>query len=135
MEKIIITIVLLVLSGVFKAVMDLSSEHRFREEFWNKNESWHLKWKTDNNFNLTGSGKHWWYFGLHRTRYDERFPYSSTILVFLTDGWHLFQFLFLSCLELAIAIQFDHWIWVFIIAKITLSGVFELVYSNIKKRL
>lgn len=142
MEKIIITVVLLIIAAVFKALMDLSSEDRFNKLWLNK-ESWIFKWKHKKVKNgeqvsrvLTGwRTKHWWYLGLKTTKYPERFPFSSTILVFLTDGWHLFQFFFLSCIELAIAIQFDHWVFWFFMFKIILSGSFEFTYSIIKKRL
>jgi hypothetical protein len=143
MEKIIITVVLLIIAAVFKAFMDLSSENKF-ERTWLNKEAWIFKWKHEKRKQshdqishvLVGwKTKHWWYLGLKETAYPERFPFSSTILVFLTDGWHLFQFFFLSCIELAIAIQFDHWVFWFFMFKIILSGSFEFTYSIIKKRL
>ncbi|MHA2218085.1 MAG: hypothetical protein ACXACY_19290 [Candidatus Hodarchaeales archaeon] len=85
MEKIIITVVLLIIAAVFKALMDLSSEDRFNKLWLNK-ESWIFKWKHKKVKNgeqvsrvLTGwRTKHWWYLGLKTTKYPERFPFSST---------------------------------------------------------
>lgn len=117
MEKLVITITLIVLAAIFKALMDLSSEDRFNKSWWDKSTGWRNKYK------------------LGKVENGPAFPGSTTVLVFLTDGWHLFQFLFLSCIEMAIAIQFDQWWWYFIGIKIILSGSFELIYSQIKKRL
>jgi len=109
------TISLIVLAGVFKALMDFSSEDRFTNPRLNKSTGWTFKWRNGD------------------PSQGEAFPLSSTVLVFLTDGWHLFQFFFLSSIELSIAIQFDHWMLSFIGIKILLSGSFELIYRLLKK--
>jgi hypothetical protein len=61
--------------------------------FLNTEESWSNKWKLNDYFQpLPYAKKRWYYFGIH-PKYQERYFLSSTILVFLTDGEHLFQFL------------------------------------------
>lgn len=50
-----------------------------------------------------------WYYRFYNLRYREKFPLSATLLVFLTDGYHLmqfFMFIFLS-LSITFAIGFD----------------------------
>ena len=69
------------------------SNWKYSKHFLNTNLSWKKKWKLDSKGHVIPTEKHHWYhFGVFPT-YIERFPYSSTILVFLTDGEHLFQFL------------------------------------------
>ena len=74
------------MAALLNAVMDVSSENKFKRDWWNKDKSWKNKWK----------------HGIPEL--GERFFGSSTILVWLTDGWHMTQFLFHSCWQLAIVI-------------------------------
>lgn len=123
--RIIVTVVLLVLASACNAVMDIlqhkfkssifSDEERFKELFWNPKISWKNKWK--------------WVNG----KLKEKFMFSSTILVFTTDGWHFFQFLFHSCWQLAIAINMPHPVIMFITIKVLFSAIFELFYSKVFK--
>jgi hypothetical protein len=105
----IITAVLTILAAIFNALMDWHSENT-------KGDTWRNKWKQGD------------------PKLGERFFLSSTVLVFLTDKWHFTQFLFHTSWQLAISIQFDYWYIYFIAIKITFSGVFELIYNNLKKR-
>ena len=75
---------------------DLTSKYfKGRYKFWNPSISWNNKWKVKslNNPipNTFGWRKHWWYLNLYKPAYVERFPFSSTMLVSLTDGWHLLK--------------------------------------------
>jgi hypothetical protein len=56
------------------------------EQFWNPKLSWKNKWK------------------LKEGRMVEKFPFSSTFLVFLTDAFHLFQFFFLNSIIILISL-------------------------------
>lgn len=104
----IIAIVLLCLAGISKAVMDQSSEGLLTGPWWNKEESFRYKWKLDANGYLTpASHKPWYYFGF-APPFVERFPFSSTLLVFITDAWHLFQFFTFNCIYLAVAWYVGH---------------------------
>jgi len=134
----ILIIIFLFLSGVSKAFMDTSSEDRFEsfsflkikfsKKWLNKSTGWKFKWKLGEKAN------------------GEAFPLSSTALVFLTDGWHLFQFFFLTFIELAIAFStyntqhYFEFLWdkedillniatAYVVCKILISGVFQLFYS------
>lgn len=94
---------------------DLCVRGRFfiSRPFFNSTYSWKNKWKLkevtllDKDFMPTkehivekNNDRLWYYLWLYRPEYKEAFPYSSTILVWLTDGEHLFQELklFVLCL-------------------------------------
>jgi len=109
-----IIIVLLIIAAVSNALMDLSSEGKFNG-YWDK---------------ATGSKNK---YKLGKKENGPAFPGSTTIFVWTTDGWHFFQFMFHTSWQLAIAIQFDNWIYKFVLIKILFSLIFELVYSHIKK--
>jgi len=109
-----VTALLIVLAAVFNVVMDKSSENKFKSVYWNKDEGWVYKWKD-------------------ATATEERFLGSSTVFVFLTDGWHLTQFLFHSSWQLALSIHINmevHWLLEFILIKTLFSAVFELFYRK-----
>ena len=69
---------LIALAGISKAVQDKTSFHFERSiffhksDFWNPEKSWKFKWKNGD------------------PKQGERFPLSTTLLVSLTDAWHLF---------------------------------------------
>ncbi len=111
---VILTIVLVLVAAISNAFMDLSSEGVL-SGWWDKNTSWRNKWKLGEPAN------------------GPAFPGSTTIFVWVTDGWHLFQFVFHTCWQLAIAIQLDYWFWKFILIKTIFSGIFELIYSHKKQ--
>lgn len=55
----------------------------------NSIKSWQNKWKLKK-YRPLPYQKKWYHFGIAPS-YEERYPYSSTILVAFTDGEHLFQ--------------------------------------------
>ena len=80
------------MAAIFVAVMDKISFHyndsifsKLNELFWNPKESWRNKWKKG-------------------TTDKERFPLSSTVLVGLTDAWHLFKSLAFSSMIAAVVL-------------------------------
>ena len=84
---IILSVVFTILSGICKAVMDLSEENKLKFDnkfFWIKAYSWKNKWKlSENREPIIENGK-----------YVERFWGSSRWFVSLTDAWHVFGFVF-----------------------------------------
>lgn len=99
-----ITFILVTLAGIFNAVMDKiafnyssSIFKNLNPRFWNLKESWKNQWKWPLE-PFTGR----YYFGLYKPRYRENFPYSSTVLVWMTDAWHLAKAIMLGLLMLAI---------------------------------
>ena len=75
---IILSVVFSILSGICKAVMDLSEESKIKGNplFWHKNKSWQNKWKNGDKSQ------------------GEKFFGSSRWFVLFTDAWHLFGVLF-----------------------------------------
>lgn len=75
---IILSIFFAILSGICKAVMDLSEESKIKGNplFWHKNKSWQNKWKNGDKSQ------------------GEKFFGSSRWFVLFTDAWHLFGVLF-----------------------------------------
>jgi len=94
-----------VLFYLFNELEDKSVRNRWTHHQWflNTGKSWKNKWELSGEGKLLSVEKKWYYFGIYPT-YKERFPYSSTILVFLTDGEHLFQFIKKRAIELGFLI-------------------------------
>jgi hypothetical protein len=100
-----ISLILIALAGALNATYEIlftgfnkSIFRNLNPEFWNPNESWIYKWDTPIK---EYSESKWYYFG-YAPRYKERFPYSSTVFVFLTDAWHLFKSLMLGCIMISV---------------------------------
>lgn len=84
---IIIGVLLTIVSGLSKAIMDLSEDKKLKfknEFFWLKAYSWKNKWKLDDKSNPISKDK----------KYVEKFFGSSRWFVMFTDAWHLFGVLF-----------------------------------------
>ncbi len=78
----------------------------------NQRGSWQKKWKVVDNSTIQfiptyfkigrfRIPKQWWYFGVYPINV-EKFTYSSTIFVFLTDPEHMFQFIKLRWIEIGL---------------------------------
>jgi len=126
----IINVLLLALAGYFKGKLDAIVDEGVKELEWDKK------------YNLTKSGdtKHWWYFGLYTPKFPEKFPFSSTSLVFLTDKWHFNQFMMLKCFYGAMTIfisgnLFTWFILTFVIVPIIVGIPFEIVYDWYREKL
>ena len=132
---IIYIVILLFIAGLFNGRMDYIKLHQLDSESW-KNK-W--EWIIINNVEVQQPYvKKWYYFGLFAPKYKEMFPYSSTILVFLTDEWHLRKWMMFLCIELiivAIFTQYNHLHWWYIpvgvIVLKTFRGLgFTLIYDK-----
>jgi hypothetical protein len=100
-----IVIGLVFLAGCVNGLKDRSALGLLWSPWWNKLTGWQNKWKYTNEFPIKRmfyDKAPWWYLGLFKPYAVERFPYSSTLLVFITDGWHLLQFLQFKLLFAAI---------------------------------
>ena len=119
----ILTIILLVVSFSAYASMGTILFHfnnswfsTFKNErFWNPRYSHGNKWK--NNTKEQG----------------EAFLFSSTLLVFLTDGYHRMQFIFENSLFLAFSTYSNNfkWYWSFIGIRVIYAIVFNLMFDKI----
>jgi hypothetical protein len=86
----ILTIILLSLAGIMTAVMD---RHSTAGEFYlSVFRSFRSKW--------WGPRTHTW-----RNKHNSPLPFSSSILVFLTDSWHFFKEIQLLCIYIALALN------------------------------
>jgi hypothetical protein len=112
------------LAAICKAVSDTLADHYGQSIFagpgnwWNKETSWKNKWKDGH----PGKG--------------ERFPGSSTVFVFLTDAWHLFNAIQYTAWPLAVVWYWPvyglmsgyGWLIDAIILKVIFTGTFEVFY-------
>lgn len=82
------SIIFFILAAIFNGMMDVLVSRYYvsifgnlkNKQFWDYNISWRNKWQWGDKRN------------------GEKFFLSSTIFVFLTDGWHLAKGLMLLCL-------------------------------------
>lgn len=88
----IITIVILVLiAGYCNGRMDYIKRYNLDEDTWM--DKW--LWEGVSRKPFTS----WYYFGIFKPEYKEKFPYSSTVLVFTTDDWHFYKWVMFGCYE------------------------------------
>ena len=154
----LITLLFTLLAGIANAYMDMCKEFQLSkwkdltEDFWwfrwaNDDYSWKNKWKLVNDTLITNHVWPWYYFKLYKPDYVERFPLSSTMLVFITDGWHFFQMLMWSFITLAIAVNepikfinnaevsiFWNIILNFIIIRLVTGIGFNIFYEKVLKK-
>lgn len=120
----IILTLLFAIAGISKAVSDKVTTHFDRSIFsnydsflWNPEMSWRNKWKNGNR------------------KEGESFFLSSTLLVWATDAWHLFNTFRALAYFIAIAICLQFEVSTFYAVIIALSGwtvrtvVFHLFYT------
>lgn len=128
----------LIAFGICKGISDgLAHDLNFDDSWWSNH--WKNKYKRDGDYPeiLLPYHSKWYYLGLHTPEFEERFPYSSTVLVFITDAWHFFNFIRYRIVYSYIALVLDLGIWwslgiVFIFAPILMGGAFELTYRKVK---
>jgi hypothetical protein len=101
-----ITLILMMIAGALNAIMDRiaftfksSVFKNLNPHFWNVKESWKNQWK----WPLRPYNKKY-YLGLYTPRYEEKFPFSSTFLIWTTDAWHLAKSLMLGFITLGIVL-------------------------------
>lgn len=121
----ILILALLAFAGYFKGKMDAIADDGIKQ----------LDWSKKYNFTKPGMANHWWYFGFYQPTFPERFPFSTTVLVFLTDKWHLCQFFMLRACYLAIALAlwpsaYGLVLLPFIVFPIILGVFFEISYRS-----
>ena len=96
------------------------------KQFLNTNLSWKNKWKLDANDNLIPYITKWYNFGI-KPNHAERFAFSSTLLVFLSDGEHLMQFIKNISILIALFIVSWQFMLAFLVGKLTMSLIKETV--------
>jgi hypothetical protein len=130
MMQLIVLLAFLMLAAFFKGRLDAVADEDIKD----------AEWVNKYDFTKSGETKHWWYFGLYKPKFPERFPFSTTALVFLTDRWHFNQFMVLKCFQGAIAFLiagnvFTWFLLTFVIFPFINGTIFELTYENYRKKL
>jgi len=74
------------------------------------------------------------YYRTFKIEYKERFPLSATALVFLTDGFHLMQWLAINFFTLSIAFALGDVLITFIWLRITVALVWFMLFEVILKK-
>ncbi len=117
----ILTIILLIVSFAAKAVKDTLQFHfnssiftDLNKRYWDPKGSWMNKYDKKDMF-------------------KPRFWGSTHIFSFLTDGWHLFQFIMLNSIFLSLAINIEEYQWIinFIGIRVIYAIVFNLFFDKI----
>lgn len=121
------TLLSLAVAAACFAIRDLISHGKFSygpsEGFWGE-QSWRRKYYSNNGLmDLPLSN---WYYDLFKIPYLEKFPLSATLLVFLTDGYHLMT-LFMQ-LAIFAAISAVDW-KMFLVCWLTWSLFFNVFYN------
>jgi len=125
---IILSVVFTILSGICKAVMDLSEENKLKFDnkfFWIKAYSWKNKWKlSENREPIIENGK-----------YVERFWGSSRWFVSFTDAWHLFGLIervgfIVTYVSIGILIMYSNWYWLMLLNYPLFALIFHLFYNS-----
>ena len=123
MTDLIIALVIIIWEGLFKGMQDsiMRSGHGFK---------WENKYKQP--FENVSSMKPGWYKVYHdfyRLPYKEKFPFSATALVSLTDSWHTMGLVRFAGLAIGLSV-ITTW-WFFIAAFALRSIAFHLTYTFI----
>ena len=104
---------------------------RWNIKFWLKTESWKNKYKTYPTGELIVKE----YDKNNMRTYKPKLLGSTTLLVSLTDGWHLVKALKIWAIAFAIAFTLDFDGWQFyasaVCFKAVFSGVFTMFYDSI----
>lgn len=111
-----------ILDGAHDTLDDFFSTSIFAKwgNWWDQSVSWRFKWKNGD-----------------RTQ-GERFPGSSTIFCWFTDGWHLVKGMKIACIIVAVNLHSAilPWWWADILLyPLTWLIFFELSYRFCKKQL
>lgn len=108
MKKLIYIAIFAAFYMLFNELEDKSIKDNWNvhETYLNTSESWKNKYELTETGNLIPYESQWYHFGIEPA-YKERFPYSTTLFVFLTDGEHLFQFL--KNISIVIGLLFVGW--------------------------
>lgn len=93
----------IICSGYANGYMD---HLMFHDSEYDPKKTWRNKYKKDSEGNLFLESKSpWYYLGLYRPKYVEKFPFSTTLLVWLTDPWHKYKMICFASLRTALVLS------------------------------
>ena len=113
----IVSLVVMFISGVFMGFMDLNAHGKLGSK---PDDTWRNKYKHPIK-ETKSRGQHWWYFGIYKPSFVEKFPFSSTLLVWMSDDWHKYKKVFFITLFAVISLR----------PTITQSGAVDAIILNI----
>ena len=114
--------ILAILAGVSKSVSDRIALGQWLHTPWIGQGSSGNKWGN-------GAYSGWYYFGLYQPIRAEKFPYSSTMLVWVTDGWHFFNFITYTAYELMPGYLLYGWSWKTLVCAMTIKIIRGIAFS------
>lgn len=138
MINLIIALVLFIVAVAAYAIADLDDHGKLRWEsekflgFWGRGSDYR-KYKLDPFDNGTILAPKNLYYRLSGVKYKEKWLTSATATVFLTDGWHLMQFVFINSLLFGFAILTLHPIIWFAVFRTIWAIVFNVSYKVFSK--
>ena len=112
---VVLSVLMAVIAGVSKAVMDTLSFHFHKSIFNGINNQW---------FDPSISWKNKWKVYMKDKRV-EKFMFSSTMFVFVTDAWHSSQALFLLAFSLSCYFSSPSFL-IFLLNLVLFRVVFEI---------
>lgn len=124
--------VLVLIAGISNAVMDTVFQHWKTSIFYNIKKKYLRLWfkehsilKYEHEVKEDSEGN------LYAIKLSDKpaFFLSKTMLVFVTDGWHFFQFIMLSSFTIAICVALGLVFWESAVLFIVLKGVFSIWFS------
>lgn len=102
-EQYIAIAIIVLIASAFNGHMD---HLQFHDSAYNPAETWKNKYAQDSEGNLVAQdGAVWYYFGLYKPAYKEKFTYSSTLFVSLTDRWHRSKTISFALFRLALVLS------------------------------
>jgi len=127
---IIISVILVIVAGIAKAFMDTLQFHyyemrwKLNPQYWNPEISWENKYRIVRPWNQSDS-----YLMIYLLKFA-RWLFMNP-LVFVTDGWHMMQFVFLNSIMVVPAIVQPWWnpIIVFFVIRTIFGVLFSLFYN------
>lgn len=135
-----IILILIAFAGGADAIIDTINFHYESSKlpnglWWNPKFSWLSKWELTLQLPIPINTKRkWYYLWLYIPKYKERFPYSSTLLVFTTDAFHLFKSIKLNAIFLALTLALDLVVIDSILAFIILRIIYGIIFEQLFNR-
>ena len=127
-ENILILLMVFV-AGLCKGRADYIKEHNLDKDSWMNKWWWELSNNSRAGYRQTQDVKLWYYLWVFTPKYVEKFPYSSTALVWLTDEWHLMNMIMLSMYQFSIAFLILHLAELPIFLSIPIVLILKLVHG------
>ena len=132
MIELLLTLGLLALAAAAYAVQSHYTHHNEVKDptsFFGQ-QSWVRKYKQNLDGTLIKAPENNWYYKLFKLQYREKFLFSTSLFVWVTDYWHFCQFIWVNSLFLL----YSHTWWGFAVLWSVWHLTFNIVYLVKNKR-